>query len=185
MSADVTVRPMRRADAEPVLRLWHRSWLDTYAVPGSGVTADWVDERWDQKLTPQGIESLAERIAAGPGPHQGRFYLAESGARIVGLAAPFVEPGRGQRVGALYVDRPFLGQSVGAALMREILAGFDLAQPVHLQVASFNQRAITFYERFGFRKVPGSDQLYDGVITEFWMRRDPDLTASPGVPAPV
>lgn len=73
---------------------------------------------------------------------------------------------------------PFQGRGVGAALMRAVLDGFDAEQPVHLQVAAFNARAIAFYERFGFRKVEGSDQLYQEVFSEFWMVRSPGAPPS-------
>lgn len=180
----VIVRDMEPDDAEEAQLVWYASWVDTYVRPDLGVTREWVDERWRPRLTPDGIQTFAEELSTRPAEGQGRYLVAERDRRIVGLAAPFHDPDRGQRVGAIYVAPDQLGTGVGTALMRAVLWVLDPQQPVWLQVAAYNSRAITFYERWGFRRVEGSDQVYRDVIPEFWMRRDPGERAPESLRAP-
>lgn len=173
--SDIQVRRMIPTDAESVLRLWHQSWLDTYVNPELGITRDWVDQRWRSRLTPEGTARFADRIRAGTTDNQSQYFVAERSGQLIGMAAPFVEPGRGQRVGAIYVAPDHLGTGAGTALMTAVLDALDATQPVYLQVAAFNQRAIQFYERFGFQRIPGSEQTYADTIPEFWMKLDPRI----------
>lgn len=169
----VTVRDMVSEDAEQAQLVWYASWVDTYVRPDLGVTRKWGDERWHQRLTPDGIRAFAESLTSTSTEHRRRYLVAEKSGRIVGIEAPFDEQDRGQRVGAIYVAPDHLGTGVGAALMAAVLDAFDSGELVWLQVAAYNSRAIRFYERWGFRRVEGSDQVYRDVMPEFWMRREP------------
>ncbi len=90
----------------------------------------------------------------------------------------------GERVGRLYVDRradeiaiidiallpEWRGRGIGRILMREIAEEATRAnQPVRIYVEHFN-RALTLYQRFGFRKI-GDTGVY------FHMEWSPPATA--------
>jgi GNAT superfamily N-acetyltransferase len=78
------------------------------------------------------------------------FALLRDGPR-----EPGVEGKRPLNLARLYVDKPFLGAKVGAALMRRCLEeaharGYDV---LWLGVWEHNARARAFYERWGFTEV--------------------------------
>lgn len=66
----------------------------------------------------------------------------------------------------LYLGEGFIGQGLGARLMREVHAEARRrgAQTLWLGVYDRNVRAVRFYERFGFAKVGGQEFPFGGQI---------------------
>jgi ribosomal protein S18 acetylase RimI-like enzyme len=76
---------------------------------------------------------------------------------------------------AIYLRPDMFGSGAGQALMTETLNLIGDAN-VRLDVASYNGRAIRFYERNGFSIVPNSETLYKGVIPTIDMIRQMTLS---------
>ena len=80
------------------------------------------------------------------------FYrIAEKDGEIVGLVHGSQSDGL-QNLEALYVDKSEHGKGLAQDLMGLVDEWFDDTLPVKLGVASYNDRAIRFYEKYGFRK---------------------------------
>ena len=75
----------------------------------------------------------------------------------------------GQRLEALYVDKEYRGQGVAQQLVDQAFLSFDLTQPITLEAASYNERAIRFYQKNGFEIRPGSEHLYKDVMPSITM----------------
>ncbi|BDA65585.1 hypothetical protein MANAM107_24190 [Actinomyces capricornis] len=163
---------MRPQDAEPVTRVWHASWLDTYVRP-EGISAQDAQARWAPRLTVEGIARLAGQIERSRADAGLIYLVAEMGQEVVGLAIAEQPPAGDQYLQVMYVAARARCHGVGAALMRAVLEWADATRPIELGVAAFNTAAQRFYTRHGFALVPGSHRLYDGVIPEVVMRRAP------------
>ena len=81
--------------------------------------------------------------------------IAKDGARVVGFAsygayrdATLPECGE---IAAIYVLREYQGKGVGYGLMRAALARLSCYASAAVWVLKGNERAIRFYERYGFR----------------------------------
>jgi GNAT superfamily N-acetyltransferase len=72
----------------------------------------------------------------------------------------------------LYVAKEWHGKGVADALTETALDWFDQTKPVVLGVVSYNSRARSFYKRWGFQDVEGSERLFDGKIPEVMMERE-------------
>ena len=165
----LTIRPAVLADAATLTELGARTFRDTFAADNSAedmeafLAAHWRLELQIAELEdPRNLYLLAEvsRVPAG-------FALLCDGAREQGVQAE-----RPLNLSRLYVDRPFLGAKVGAALMHRCLEeararGHDV---LWLGVWEHNTRALAFYARWGFTEVGemifpvGSDPQRDLVL---------------------
>lgn len=53
----------------------------------------------------------------------------------------------------MYVAPEAQGKGVGSKLMNQVLDWYGRDQDIYLEVVSYNQNAINFYKRFGFRRL--------------------------------
>lgn len=63
------------------------------------------------------------------------------------------------------------GKGVGGKLMREFLEWSDKNKPSHLEVFSFNERALGFYQKYGFVRTDKPTQLYKDKLPYIEMIR--------------
>lgn len=68
------------------------------------------------------------------------------------------------------------GSGVGGKLMEEFLSWSDNTKPSHLDVFSFNDKAIGFYNKYGFVKTDKPTQLYKGRLPYIEMIRPVSAT---------
>jgi GNAT superfamily N-acetyltransferase len=165
----VRIRAAVLADAGILTDLGARTFRDSFAADNTPedmeafLASHYRPELQAAELRdPRNLYLLAEVSGVPAG-----FALLSDGAREKGV------PGeRPWNLARLYVDRPFLGAKVGAALMGRCLEegrarGHDV---LWLGVWEHNTRARAFYERWGFSEVGemnfmlGSDLQRDLVL---------------------
>gem|GEM_PF-1990784 len=170
----IQIREPTTADALQIRRVQARSWCVTYPNQQYGITAEWVKAHTDSWFTPDALAHAVEfvgKVLAAPN----RFYrVAEVDAAIVGFVHAIRHSAGFSEISAIYVDPPVIGTGVGAALMDVAMdwIGKDAAR---LDVAPYNERAIRFYRRYGFREVAHSQRL-------FYVTTLVDLSASTNAP---
>ncbi len=141
------IRPMTAADAEAVA---------AWRYPGEYRFYD-VDQ------DPDDLAELLDAREWGT-----RYFAADAGGRLAGHFA-FTRDGDAVKLG-LGLRPDLTGRGLGAAFLR---AGLDFAadrfgtQRCTLAVAAFNHRAITVYERAGFREVERYEHATNGGIHAF------------------
>jgi len=57
--------------------------------------------------------------------------------------------------------------------MQKVVDNFDTPKYIGLSVVSYNERAESFFHKWGFEKVPGSESLFAVKIPEIEVRRNP------------
>jgi GNAT superfamily N-acetyltransferase len=165
----VHIRPAVASDAATLTQLGERTFRDTFA-------ADNRPEDMEAFLSSHYRPELQAAELADPG---NLYLLAEVAGTPAGFALlgdrPIEKGVPGERplmLVRLYVDRPFLGARVGAALLQRCV---DIARErghdvLWLGVWERNTRAIAFYSRWGFADVGemvftlGSDPQRDRVM---------------------
>lgn len=115
-----------------------------------------------------------------------KFLLAEFNGQVVGYARihfgkalPCVEGEHPMEIVRFYARKAWIGKGVGAALMRACLqeAGSAGCDVVWLDVWEKNQRAIDFYEKWGFEIVGqqifklGGDLQQDYIMSKSLSKR--------------
>ncbi len=135
------------ADASSIARIQNDSWLATYPNVSMGITREDlmgylgnIDARafrWEGR-----IEKSDPNV---------RISVLRNGDRIIGFCSVTKMSNVGH-IDALYLDPEFSGKGMGGEVLQEGLRWLGNERPVELEVASYNARAIRFYEHFGFYK---------------------------------
>ncbi len=136
-------------DAEGIGKVLYETWLATYPNEEAGITREVIESVVSVQLDPEYIVERAKKIAEID-PAVRLFLTAKVAGTVQGIATANKYPDGRQKIGSLYVLPEAQGKGVGAALAQRMLDWFDLSEPVHLTVATYNVNAIHFYERFGF-----------------------------------
>ena len=130
-----------------------KSWQEAYA----GI----VDAGYLARLTLDKCEGIASRFPENT-------WIAKDGERVVGFAAAGKargvdgETAEGE-VYAIYVLEEYQKRGVGYALMRHSLSVLAGCRRIYVWVLKENQKAISFYERVGFRADGAEKELVLGT----------------------
>jgi len=170
----LTIRPATPNDAQSIARIRVQGWR--FAYQGL-ISQDYLDslsvakdtERMRGYLSQLPQNSPPSRSASVQGSSDGEkqsFMLAVRGDAVLGFCLFSAAPNNADRVeravpgGAmvgrlhsLYIDPDTLGQSIGHTLMNHALSTFAAwgCERATLWVLEGNSRAISFYERQGWR----------------------------------
>ena len=162
LESPVVVEPATAADAEAVLNVQRLTWLDTYPNEEAGITREDIRVRVEGEhgeLIPQKIERWKKGIESTDGSR--KVFVARVDGKVAGFAAPGFIDGQ-RRIGAIYVLPEAQGKGVGSSLMQQALTWHEHDEDVYLHVASYNNSAIDFYKRFGFKET-GKDVTDDAA----------------------
>lgn len=154
-----TIREASQGDILQIRTMHARSWLVAYPNDEFGVSEDWVKERVAGWTTEEGIKKSREHFRGIFGNPEHFYRIAELGGEVVGLVHAMTGDSK-QQLAALYVDESQYGNGLAQKLMDLALGWFDPARPIGLEVASYNARAIRFYEKYDFQIEDGSEHSF-------------------------
>ncbi|MFE2935926.1 GNAT family N-acetyltransferase [Streptomyces sp. NPDC059278] len=159
----------RAEDAEALGTVQLRAWLQTYPHEEAGIDERWIREHRGSCATEEGTAQWREFIAAAKQRPDLLFCrVVRSGTEIVGFLC-----GRRDDIvglGPMYLLDEAQGKGTGGRMMSEFLAWSGSA-PVRLWVTEYNERAVRFYERYGF-KTTGEREIWRGRLPNVRMIRD-------------
>ena len=162
------------------------SWHQTYPSAERGIDAQWIDEQMAPRTSPAADDFRRGLIAAQRTNPGGTLYrVARNGPEIVGFvhasrtastastsAAAEAAAVGGRDSGdigretatleALYLLRQHQGSGLADHLMAVVLDWLG-DQAMRLEVASYNARAIRFYQRHGFRLTAETAMFRDRI----------------------
>lgn len=133
-------------DAKGIAEVQKEGWLTTYVNDEYGVTeADVLSKDF-------GGEAHVSRWAEAATKPGTKTWVAKDGDNVVGFC--FVKSGEDvNHLGALYVLSSTRGTGIGSKLVEQALNYLGREKPIELEVASYNDNAINFYEKFGFKNM--------------------------------
>ena len=190
----LTIRPATPNDAQAVARIRVQGWR--FAYQGL-ISQDYLDslsiaedtERMRGYLSQLPQNSPPSRSASVQGSSDGEkqsFMLAVRGDAVLGFCRFSAAPNKTNRaeravpggtlngrLHSLYIDPETLGQSIGHTLMSHALSTFAAwgCERATLWVLEGNSRAISFYERQGWRRTGTTkvDQSFGLYLVEHEM----------------
>lgn len=164
---------MQAEDVEPVARMVMQSWIETYVNADYGISEDWINQRYAEKLKPEALQEKRDRLEETKNnPNFGSFIAKDENGKVIGMATPYRDEEGRQQLGALYVDKKYHGKGVAGELMKKVFEWSNPSEPMYLGVVVFNERAKAFYRKWGFSEIPGSERMHDNVIPEIVMMKE-------------
>lgn len=124
------------------------TWLATYPNERLGITREDIESRFANDDTDEGKKRMEERKQRFYQPNV-HTWVAKDSDNIVGFCVATKEENNG-RIRAIYLLPEYQGKGAGRQLMEAGLAWLGSDKDIYVNVASYNDNAIKFYERFGF-----------------------------------
>ena len=166
-----SIRPATPDDAAAARAMQAESWLAAYPSDENGVSYDWVKSRTDAWLTGDKLDESRQILKAVLNDPDQFYRVAEQGGKLVGFVHAATNLDGSKELEAIYTSPATFGRGLGDLLMAEV-DGWIGGRATTLEVASYNRRAIRFYEKHGFTKIEGSEHLYRDKIPAIIMSRE-------------
>lgn len=155
----IRITPATPEDVRGVTEVYYKTWLATYPNEAAGVTVEDVENQFNGAFT---VEALAKRTERMVHPAENTsFFLAKDGDKVVGVCSVTRHPDKNQ-LQSIYVLPEYQRRGIGALLWQEAQKHFDDDKDITVEVVSYNNNAIEFYQRLGFQKIdkPGPDETF-------------------------
>ncbi len=150
-------------DVEPIRRMQAQSWRDTYENPEIGVTAEWLRERTASWFTPEKLAESYEHLGKVFADKTQFYRVAKRDGEVVGFVHFLTHDDGSKELSGMYSDKSTHGTGLAQRLMDEA-RDFLGDKKVDLWVVEYNTRAVRFYEKYGFKIVPGKRKI---VVDKF------------------
>jgi ribosomal protein S18 acetylase RimI-like enzyme len=147
---NIQIEQAKVEDVEEIFDMKLQSWITTYAK--GDVTEDDIRIGVEAGRTKQlqNFKSMITDKRSGDSDFPIGIVVARVDGKIVGIVTPMVFDGQ-NRVGSLYILKEYEGKGIGHLLMQRVLDAFE-GKDIYLHVQTENERAIKFYEKYGFTK---------------------------------
>ena len=86
-------------------------------------------------------------------------FVAKVDGMVVGYAGTNIDEHGRKFIDGMYVAPEEQGKGIGGKLMEHVLTTFGIGADIYLEVVAYNDKAIGFYEHYGFEKT-------DAVVPE-------------------
>jgi ribosomal protein S18 acetylase RimI-like enzyme len=134
-------------DAEEIQQVFYKTWLQTYPNKELGITEADIHEIFREKFTKESLDLRKQQIIE-KNPNR-IFLVAKNGERVVGLVSGHRKE-KFNQIQAIYILPEFQRKGIGHKLLQKCLDFFNASQDIIVHVATYNQKAISFYEKYGF-----------------------------------
>ena len=159
--------------------VFYRGWLATYPNAEIGLTVDDVEDWYKDRYDEEKLQKRREQIA---NPIDGQTTLvAKDDDKVVGVCRVTKSPDHNQLY-AIYVLPEYHRRGIGTAMWDRVQQHLDPTKHTIVEVATYNTKAIDFYEGLGFldtgeRKSDPKFTMKSGAtIPEMVMRREDSST---------
>ena len=148
--SSIYIREAKPEDAEAIRDVQRYTWLATYPNEAYGITKEDIEAHFyeDPKTAERRREGRRQAICTPPF----HSWIALEGTVLIGFCI-IKQDDQENLIQALYILPDFQGKGAGKRLLQTALDWFGMEKEVVLNVASYNEKAIAFYQALGF--VPG------------------------------
>ncbi len=140
-------------DAGIICDIRDRAWIEAYPNPELGITAKDIEinaKGLNGEFVPKRIAWFKDKLAKND--EDWICYTAQIDNVAVGFVVASTEDSGRKFINSIYMEPNFQGKGLGTMLIKKALDWLGDEEAIYLEVLSYNQNAINFYERFGFEK---------------------------------
>lgn len=137
-------------DVEGIYQVRKITWLDTYPNEDFGIAKKEIEEKFIEieKNFNQYLKERKKRLRKKQS--KSATWVANIDNQVVGFC--MAEKGEKNKIGAIYILPQFQRKGIGKKLMKKALAWLGKEKDIYVNVVSYNQKAISFYQSLGFIK---------------------------------
>ncbi len=168
-----TIRPATLEDVEDIRQMQAESWRDTYENDDLGVSKKWLAEETASWMEAESMQKSKKHLSAVFGDPTHYYRVATERDKIVGLIHVNTTSSTTKHLWGMYTDKSTHGTGLAQKMMEGALEWVGSGD-CELEVASYNARAIAFYEKYGFVKENTASELFKGKIPTVRMVRKGD-----------
>lgn len=151
---EIKIRKAQPEDAKAWCKIRKECWLDIYPNTEHNITRDDILLKDFDSL--EKIKNWQESFLVRT---DCKYYSAIVDNKVLGICIAYDDKPINE-IGAIYIDLNYQGQGIGAKLINKAMADFDPTKKVNLKVVSYNEKAINFYKKLGFKIVGPFDDPY-------------------------
>lgn len=146
----IVIRDATGDDVYAIRNVQKVGWLATYPNEHFGITREDILEHFND-TGEEFIKRMEERKkTTNTSPNTHTWVAVIEQKEVIGFC--IARKGEENRVASLYVLPSYHGNGIGKMLMKEALQWIGENKKIWIGVASYNNHAISFYEKFGFHK---------------------------------
>ena len=141
----INIRKTQKKDREEIKDLVKKTWVDTYVygnIKKEDILNFFKKSKKKLPIKPQIISPAYSNIHS---------YVAIYNKKIVGVLT-LIEKKDYFYLKQLYILPSFQNKKIGSLLLRKAFSIASTSSKIHLEVASYNKKAIGFYKKNGFRR---------------------------------
>lgn len=149
----IEIEPATPDDAEVMCSIRDEAWLATYPNEKLGITEANVRvnaQGLDGEFVPRRVAWLKDKITNTDG--NWKAYVGKVDDEVRGFVIASTDDKGRNFLNSIYVKPRFQGEGIGSKLMQKALDWLGRDEDIYLEVANYNDNAISFYERLGFVK---------------------------------
>lgn len=172
------ISPATLNDAVGIGEAHLQSWVETYPNEEYGVTEGWIKDEFSflikDGVAPNGRENgipFRQKVIKELDPSTTLYDVVKDEDGVVQGFMHVDKKDEVVNLNAIYLTDALKGTGVAYKLMDQAVA-FAGDLPMQLQVVAYNQRAINFYEKYGFKKGDTEKELFHGKMPVLNMRRE-------------
>lgn len=144
---NITITAPQEKDMMGVQQVLYKSWLATYPNEEAGITKEDIEHRFEGRFTDEVLAKRWDRMQHTPDRH---ILLAKDGDTVAGLIVITNHQDKNQ-LQAIYILPEYQGKGIGKMLWQSAQQYIDPTKPTTVECATYNTKAISFYEKLGFR----------------------------------
>jgi GNAT superfamily N-acetyltransferase len=157
----IVIRPISVSDIVSFVDMINRSWLDTYPNSEIGLDYQTLKKLLEESKTDERISKFQNNIEAGKCSN---FFVMLVENKLIGateLILQNISELEYGKIQILYLDPNYIGKGYGRVLMNFAINKLKDLGAKHLvvEVTEYNQRAISFYQKFGFNNAVKIDDF--------------------------
>lgn len=145
---NIKISEAQPEDIKEVLEVQKITWLATYVNEEHGVTVADIESK--DFNSPTRIKSWQDRLLKDR--ELSNFWIAKVNNKIVAFCIANRESDKNKLV-AIYVLPNYQGLGLGKQLIKQALVWCGDNKPIVLDVVTYNLKARSFYEKFGFKEL--------------------------------
>lgn len=143
----IIIQKSAENDVRGIQQLLYETWRATYPNVEAGITVADIEERFRNRFSEEAIQKRVNDILD---PSDNKLFLvAKDGDALVGLCR-LVKSEAYNELLAIYVLPQCHRMGIGTKLWKKAQEYFGRDKDIIVQVATYNEQAINFYQKLGF-----------------------------------